>query len=251
MKLALYQGPSPSGATEDGLATLARVLRAAGIAGARMAVFPELFLPGYNVADPGQGARSVADWVATLGPLARDAKCGMTVGVAEREGEQLYNAAFAIGPDGRLISHYRKTQLYGPREKRLFAPGRTLAMFDLEGRKAALLICYDIEFAPLIRQLAGQGVTLILCPTANMQPFTHVARLTVPAQAVNHGLAIAYANYCGVEGDLAYCGGSVLIGADGAVVVQAGQAEALLIADLPPPDATLLSTQLQDFHPVE
>ena len=251
MKLALYQGPSPAGATEDGLATLGRMLRAAGAAGARMAVFPEVFLPGYNVADPGSAARSLADWAAVLAPLARTAGCGVTVGVAEADGGQLFNSAIALGPDGALLSHYRKTQLYGPREKRLYKPGTSHAMFDFEGCRIALLICYDIEFAPLIRDLAGRGAQLILCPTANMQPFTHVAQVTVPAQAVNHAVAIAYANYCGTEGDLTYCGGSVLVGADGAIHARAGLAGALLIADLPDPDPDLLSTQLDDFRPVE
>jgi nitrilase len=251
MKLALYQGPSPAGATADGLATLGRMLGAAGAAGARMAVFPEVFLPGYNVADPGSAARSLSDWAAVLAPLARTAGCGVTVGVAERDGTQLFNSAIALGPDGTLLSHYRKTQLYGSREKRLYEPGTSQAMFDFEGCRIALLICYDIEFAPLIRDLAGRGAQLILCPTANMQPFTHVARLTVPSQAVNHAVAIAYANYCGSEGDLTYCGGSVLVGADGAVHARAGLAGALLIADLPDPDPSLLSTQLTDFRPVE
>jgi nitrilase len=175
----------------------------------------------------------------------------VTVGVAERDGDRIYNAALAFGPDGRLLSYYRKTQLYGPREKRIYAPGAAHAMFDFEGCCIALLICYDIEFAPLIRDLAGRGAQLILCPTANMQPFTHVAQMTVPSQAVNHAVAIAYANYCGSEGDLTYCGGSVLVGADGAIHARAGQAEALLIADLPDPDPSLLSTQLDDFRPVE
>ena len=251
MKLALYQGPSPAGATEDGLATLGRMLRAAGAAGARMAVFPEVFLPGYNGADPGLAARSLADWAAVLAPLARTAGCGVTVGVAEADGGQLFNSAIALGPDGALLSHYRKTQLYGPREKRLYRPGTSHAMFDFEGCRIALLICYDIEFAPLIRDLAGRGAQLILCPTANMQPFTHVAQVTVPSQAVNHEVAIAYANYCGTEGDLTYCGGSVLVGADGAIHARAGLAGALLIADLPDPDPNLLSTQLDDFRPVE
>jgi nitrilase len=251
MKLALYQGPSPAGATADGLATLGRMLGAAGAAGARMAVFPEVFLPGYNVADPASAARSLADWAEVLSPLARTAGCGVTVGVAERDGTQLFNSAIALGPDGTLLSHYRKTQLYGSREKRLYEPGTSQAMFDFEGCRIALLICYDIEFAPLIRDLAGRGAQLILCPTANMQPFTHVARLTVPSQAVNHAVAIAYANYCGSEGDLTYCGGSVLVGADGAVHARAGLAGALLIADLPDPDPSLLSTQLTDFRPVE
>jgi len=251
MKLALYQGPSPAGATETGLATLGRMLRAAGAAGTRMAVFPEVFLPGYNVPDPAQDARRAEEWVEMLAPLARAAGCGVTVGVAERDGGKLCNTALAIGPDGAPLSHYRKTQLYGPREKRLFSPGTSHAMFDFEGCRIALLICYDVEFAPLIRDLAGRGAQLILCPTANMQPFTHVAQMTVPAQAVNHAVAIAYANYCGTEGDLTYCGASVLVGADGAIHARAGQAEALLIADLPDPDPRLLSTQLDDFRPVE
>jgi nitrilase len=251
MRLALYQGPSPAGATDAGLALIDRMLRAAGAAGARMAVFPELFLPGYNFPDPGQGARSLGAWHSALAPLARAAGCGVTAGVAEAAQGALFNAALAIGPDGQLLSHYRKTQLFGPREKRLFRRGERLAMFDFEGRRLALLICYDVEFAPLVRDLAGRGVQVILCPTANMHPFTHVARLTVPAQAVNHGVAIAYANYCGTEDDLAYCGGSVLVNADGAVLAQAGPSEALLVAELPPPDAALLSTQLADFCPLE
>ena len=202
MKLALYQGPSPAGATENGLATLGRVLLAAGTAGARMAVFPEVFLPGYNVADPGSAARTTGAWGEAIAPLARRTGCGVTVGVAERDGDRIYNTALAFGPDGALLSQYRKTQLYGLREKRLYAPGASHAMFDFEGCRIALLICYDIEFAPLIRDLAGRGAQLILCPTANMQPFTHVAQVTVPSQAVNHAVAIAYANYCGTEGDL-------------------------------------------------
>jgi nitrilase len=250
MKLALYQGPSPAGATQDGLATLGRMLRAAGAAGARMALFPEVFLPGYNVADPGSAARTTGQWGAAIAPMVRAAGCGVTVGVAEREGDRICNTALAFGPDGTLLAQYRKTQLYGPRERSLFSAGTSHAMFEFEGYRVALLICYDIEFAPLIRDLAGRGAQIILCPTANMQPFTHVARLTVPAQAVNHAVAIAYANYCGSEGDLTYCGGSVLVGADGAVHARAGQAEALLIADLPDPDPALLSTQLSDFRPV-
>lgn len=251
MKLAIYQGSSPKGHIEVALETIDRVLTAAGAVGTRMTVFPEVFLPGYNVSDPGQAARTLQEWVGLLSPLAQRAGCGLTVGAAERDGDKVYNSALAIGPDGRFLSHYRKTQLFGARENRLYAPGRTMAIFDFEATKVALLICYDIEFAPLIRDLAGRGVSLILCPTANMMPFTHVARLTVPSQAVNHAVAIAYANYCGVEGDLAYCGGSVLVGADGAVHVQAGMGEALLIADLPAPDTALLSTQLQDFRPLD
>ncbi len=41
------------------------------------------------------------------------------------------------------------------------------------------------------------------------------------------------------------------MGADGTVQAQAGQGEALLIADLPPPDPILLSTQINDYRVVD
>jgi 5-aminopentanamidase len=70
--------------------------------------------------------------------------------------------------------------------------------------------------------MAERGVTLLLVPTANMLPFTHVPRVTVPAMAVNHALTIAYANYCGAEGDLTYAGASLIAGPDGESLATAG-----------------------------
>jgi len=251
MKIALYQGPSPMGAAEAGLAVIGQMLVAAAAAGARMAVFPEVFLPGYN--QDGLAARAQpldGDWGRQLASLAAAAGCGVTVGFAERDGDMVCNSAVSYGADGQRLAHYRKLQLYGPREQAIYAPGDRYAVFDLDGTRAALLICYDVEFAPHVLALAAQGVTLILVPTANMMPFTHVTRLTVPSQAANHAVTIVYANYCGVEGNLTYTGGSVIVGPDGEVLAAAGRGEALLVADLAVPVEQALSTQLADFRPV-
>ena len=48
LRLALAQLPSPAGNIADAFAEVERTLRTASAAGARMAVMPELFLPGYN-----------------------------------------------------------------------------------------------------------------------------------------------------------------------------------------------------------
>jgi predicted amidohydrolase len=93
-------------------------------------------------------------------------------------------------------------------------------------------------------------VTVILAPTANMQPFTHVVRHTVPAMAANHGVTIAYANFCGTEGDLTYVGGSLIAGPHGEVLAQAGETPALLVAEVPPRDPARLSSQSIDLRAV-
>lgn len=251
MKIAVLQSQSPGGDLDEAFAQLAAALNAAGAAGAVVLVAPEVYLPGYNsdhiadLAQPKTGA-----WLQRLAPLCQAANCGLITGYAEREGDQIFNAAVVIAANGDQIAHYRKIQLYGPREAAIYTPGDAYCTFDLAGTKAALLICYDIEFAPHVAAVRDLGATLILVPTANMTPFTHVAAHTVPAMAANYAVTIAYANYCGTEGDLTYVGASLIAGPHGEILAQAGNGAALLIVDLPEPDAARLSTQARDYRKV-
>ena len=117
MKLAIYQGSSPKGDIEVALETIDRVLTAAGAVGTRMTVFPEVFLPGYNVSDPGQAARTLQEWVGLLSPLAQRAGCGLTVGAAERDGDKVYNSALAIGAGGTLLVALSQDTAFWSHEK--------------------------------------------------------------------------------------------------------------------------------------
>lgn len=252
LKLAVWQGKSPAGDAGEGLDELAPIARAAGASGAAMLVCAEIYLPGYNSGDIHETAQLRGGaWHQRLGRIAGESGCGLTVGYAEREGSRIFNSAVTFNRQGGEIAHYRKIQLYGPREKEIYTPGDTYCIFDLDGVKTALLICYDIEFAPHVAALAKQGVELILVPTANMMPFQHVVRYTVPTMAVNHSICIAYANFSGHEGNLTYTGGSMILAADGAILAQAGAGPALIVADLPTAyDRTALSRQLKDYRAI-
>jgi nitrilase len=249
MKLALWQGVSPAADLDRACAEAEAALAAAAALGAAALVLPEVWLPGYN--QPDIAARALTRESAPLRRLAAAAAehgTALVVGYAERDGDTVYNAAACFGPDGGLLASYRKVQLYGPRERAIYAPGAAYSVFKLGQEKAAILICYDIEFAPHVKALADRGVTVILVPTANMQPFTHVIRYTVAAMSANHGVTIVYANYCGAEGDLTYVGGSLIAGPHGEVLAQAGEVPALLVAEIPVPDPARLSTQGQDYR---
>lgn len=247
MRLALWQAASPAGDAKAGLAALETALT--GAAGADVLVGPESFLPGYNydripeLAQPRGG-----DWHQALSALAKKAGCALVIGYAERDGDQVFNAAVAFGADGAELAHYRKIQLYGPREKAIYTPGDTYASFALNGRQLGLLICYDVEFAAHVAALAARGAEAILVPTANMLPFTHVADATVPSMGANNAVGIVYANYCGVEGDLHYAGNSVIAGPHGEVLAKAGPTPALLITDLPPRDPARVYDMAADLR---
>ncbi len=218
-----------------------------------MIVFPELFLPGYNQSGLlNRDAQTRGEgWEAQLCKTASKIQCAITIGWAERDGDQVFNAASTFGAGRQVLARYRKLQLFGPTEAAIFSPGDDYTVFDFEGIKTALLICYDIEFSHHARCLAEQGVELILVPTANSEEYPNVPEILVPARALESGLSVAYANYCGTENELTYSGGSVIVGPDGNALAKAGKTETLLISEIPKIAsyaAHSLSTQLQDFR---
>ena len=251
MRLALWQGTSPASDLEAACGQAEAALPAASALGAQALVLPEVWLPGYNQPDITAQALSLDSApMQRLAAAAKSHATALVIGYAERDGDRVYNSAACFGPDGTLLCNYRKVQLYGPREAALYRPGDSLPTFRLGTETAAILICYDIEFAPHVKALTDRGATLILVPTANMAPFTYVPRATVPAMAASQGVTIVYANYCGTEGDLTYVGLSTIAGPHGEVLAQAGETPPLLIADIPPRDPARLSTQSADFRAI-
>ena len=249
MRLALWQGTSPASDIETACAQAESALAAAAALKADVLVLPEVWLPGYNQSDiPAKALAVDSAPMIRLATAAKRQATSLVVGYAERDGSRIYNSAACFGPDGALLCNYRKVQLYGPREASIYTPGDALPTFRLNDETTAIVICYDVEFAPHIKSLADRGATLILVPTANMAPFTHVPRATVAAMAACHGVSIAYANYCGTEGDLTYVGLSTIAGPHGEILAQAGETPTLLITDIPPRDPARLSTQAADFR---
>jgi len=252
MKLALYQGHSPGPNLDLALTQTESALTAAASLGAAALVLPEIWLQGYNQPDiPARAIPLDSAPMHRLAEAAKNSKTALVIGYAERHGPTTYNSAACFGPDGALLANYRKIQLYGSREKSLYTPGDAYVTFQLGSEKAALLICYDVEFAPHVKALADRGVTTILTPTANMQPFAHVSRHTVPTMAANHAVTIAYANFCGSEGDLTYVGGSLIAGPNGDILAQAGPTPTLLITDIPSRDQPFHYDQSADLRVIK
>ena len=251
MKLAVYQGPSPEGDIEYALNVVEMALSAVSAAGAKMIVFPELFLPGYYQPklQKTMAQQKAGPWEQKLGKMTSRYRCGLTIGWAERDGDAIYNSASSFDENGQKVVHFRKLQLFGPLEKSTFEFGGKYQIFSFNGYKTALLICYDVEFAHHVQALQEQGVELLLVPTANPKIYDNVPEFIVPARAAEYRMTIAYANYCGIEKDLAYGGKSLIVGPDADALAKAGQGEVLLVADLEiikTIDDALLSTQGED-----
>jgi predicted amidohydrolase len=240
LTLALWQCPYAAN-TAEALARLDTTAAQAHAQGAEVLVCPEMSLTGYQIgaaavaalAEPADGALAQA-----VAAIAQRHGIAIVYGHPEShaEGHKPYNATQFIGADGQRIAHYRKTHLFGGIDRAQFSPGpQAPAVFDWNGWRIGLLICYDIEFPEPTRGLALQGVDTILVPTANMIDFDEVQRVLLPARALENRVFVAYANACGQEGNTTYGGLSSVCAPMGEVLAQAGRDEQLLLCTLTRP----------------
>jgi len=237
MRIALYQGTPRPLDVPGNLERLQQQAQLAAADGARLLVCPEMFLTGYNIglgavqrlaeASDGPSAMAVVE-------IAQAHRIAIAYGYPERAGDgAIYNSAQLIDSHGRSLCNYRKTHLFGELDRSMFSPGTDhFPVVELDGWKLGLLICYDIEFPENARRLALDGAELILVPTANMLPYDFTCQVTVRSRAQENQCYLVYANYCGAEDEIQYCGQSSIIGPDGSVLAMAGREECRLAADL-------------------
>ena len=156
--------------------------------------------------------------------IARGTRLAILYGYPERGAQDaILNAVQLIGSDGSSLANYRKTHLFGAIDRSMFsASAEGSPVVEVGGWRLGMLICYDVEFPENTRRLALAGADLILAPTANMIPYDVVATTIVPARAFENQGYLAYANYCGSEGPIRYCGLSCITAPDGADAPRAG-----------------------------
>jgi 5-aminopentanamidase len=237
MRIAIYQCEPRPIEVERNLERMARAAEHASAEGVALLICPEMYLTGYNIgtdaarrlAEPSDGpsAHAVAE-------MARENGIAIVYGYPERgTGDAVFNSVQLFGENGSPLANYRKTHLFGDLDKSMFsASDADSAVVELGGWRVGFLICYDVEFPENARKLAIRGADLIVVPTANMVPFEVVNTTIVPARAIENQVYLAYANYCGSEGEIEYCGLSCVARPDGSDAARAGADEELLIGEL-------------------
>lgn len=128
-------------------------------------VFPELHLENATVDQvPLSDARAVREEGLTrLAHLAYELGVWLVPGsFHEHDGDHhVFNTAPVFGPDGRLVTTYRKIFPWRPAETA--TPGSRFELFDIPGKgRVGLSICYDIWFPEHTRHLTWMGADLVL-----------------------------------------------------------------------------------------
>jgi len=265
LRIALAQVNPCVGDIAGNSALVLAACRAADEAGARLVLLPEMVITGYPIEDLALRESFQRAAAAAVSSLATDLVAGglghLTV-VLGSLGTATTNGA----PDGRptnrahvlkggaSVAQYDKHHLpnYGVfDERRIFAPGDSPCVIDVDGVRVGVVICEDIwqEGGP-VAEMAGRDVQLLA--VLNGSPFeegkgrvrTELAR----RRAKEVSAPLAYVNMWGGQDDLVFDGHSFIVGADGTWLANApGFADALLLWDVPGDDEAPTQGAVVDF----
>jgi len=241
MRIGLYQNRPVFGDVETNVEQTVTDLSRVN---ADLMVLPELFNTGYQFISR-QELEGLAEEMPSgktcqaMMALARARDMFLVFGLAERDGERLYNSAAVVGPDG-FMGTYRKTHLFSE-EKHYFDPGGTgFRVFDLGPARIGIMICFDWWFPESARALALLGAEII-CHPANLV-LTHCQAAMV-TRSLENGVFTITANRVGTESrggkyPLTFTGGSQILDNLGRVMTKSGESETgVLLTDIDPGQA--------------
>lgn len=140
---------------------------------ARVVHFSEAALSGYAGVEFEQ--ISQIDWqqlkVATqqICRLAAEKKVWVLLGSSHRlsDGRKPHNSVYVIDDRGQIVDRYDKRFCTGTLDPEPnldlahYSPGNHATVFEIDGYKCGLLICYDYRFPELYRDLQQRGVEIL------------------------------------------------------------------------------------------
>lgn len=195
--------------------------------GAKIIVFPELSVSGYNLQDAVfdvalSSENPVFDELKSLSRFA-----SILIGVPERGDDgELFNSAFLI-EDGKVRVAHRKRYLPTYNvfdESRFFTRGNDVKVMDTGAGKIGVLICEDSWHPSLAYLLAHQGMDLLIIMAASPYrselasetlDISSKWKIICQSYATTLSVPVVFCNRTGSEDGILFWGGSAAYKAGG------------------------------------
>ena len=154
-----------------------------------------------------------------------------------------YNTSLLFGPDGRLLTTYRKLHLFDAAPDETAAPyqesatvsaGNAIVTAEIEGLKLGLATCYDLRFPELFRALALRGAEILLLPSAfTLETGRDHWEPLIRARAIENACYLIAAGQVGEYPPrrMAY-GRSMIVDPWGIILVQAPDHPTVVVAEI-------------------
>lgn len=230
--IAAAQLASIPGDLEANLARHERFVLAAADRGARLIVFPELSLSGYEPSLAKECVLGLDDErLHPLRELAAAREIAVVAGAPFRAPDGgLHIGAILIEP-GKNVAGYAKQHLHG-NEKDFFVPGHLDLLFTIPGASVALAVCADTSHPEHAESAARRGATLYAAGVLWTEKGYGSDAALLQDYARRHSMAVLMANHAAPSGGWVPAGRSAVWAENGSLVAAApGDGELLVLAE--------------------
>lgn len=206
-------------------------------------VLPEMWTTAYTLPE----LESLADvdgepTTPFLQELAKELNVHIVGGsFANQKNGEIYNSSVVVDRNGEIVHRYDKIHLVPMLDEPKYLAGgkEKVTVFELDGVKMGLIICYDLRFPELARSLALQGAQILYVVAEWPTPRLEHWKALQTARAIENQFFVVSCNRVGSYNGEDFPGTSMVIDPWGKPLEIAGETE----------EETIVSTVSLDIVP--
>jgi len=165
IRIAMCQTVCLDGDRTGNLARAAQAVEEAARRGAKIACLPEMAVLGWVNPTAHKRAHPIPGKDSErLCALAKKHGIFLTVGLAEKDGECLYDTVLLIDDGGQILQKHRKINLLTELMTPPYTPGKDVKAVETALGRIGVLICADTHAADILTSMAELGPKLVIVP---------------------------------------------------------------------------------------
>jgi len=239
MKLAMYQLLAEN-SSDMNLEKALSALKEAADNGADIILFPEIqlskFMPQYEKLSMDSVVIESPE-VEAFRKACKKNKIMAVPNVYLLEKGKCYDTSIIIDKEGNILGKQKMVHIAQAEqfyEQDYYTPSDDgFIVVETEFGKIGMVICFDRHYPESIRTEALMGADLILIPTANTKAEpSDMFEWEIRVQAFQNSVAVAMCNRVGLEDQMDFCGESLLVDANGSLILKADDSEGIFYGEI-------------------
>lgn len=159
-----------------------------------------------------------------------------SVSLLDKNSEKTTNTCFVINRKGEIVHRYDKKYMYKVNREDLFVdetqktiPGKTNGIFELDGIKMGVGICFDLRYPEYFRELIKEGAEVLFLPSHFRKATGEIAwNILTRARAIENQVYFCACNQTG-EGN---CGNTQVISYEGKILANLENDEGIITQEI-------------------
>lgn len=235
MKIQTFQYEVAFGNPDRNMEKVQRLMEESDLNDTDVVVLPEMWTTGFSLEKLHELAANELEPVkGFIQKLAKEYDVNIVAGsIANKKESEIKNTAFVVDRKGNFVYEYSKIHLVPMLNEPEFLSGGTSKVdtFELDGEKVGMVICYDLRFPEVFRDLAMDDAKVIFVVAEWPNARTEHWITLLKARAIENQCYIVSSNVAGTQPTgTTFAGRTMIVDPFGEVIEEADEGSEMQVA---------------------